>query len=291
MRGLAPVEPKGKFIQISLQMVFFEGTLMRTHQPALNERRDTVYARQNLVGIFARATDGGSMMNIFVLCCTWIRRKPVSVNSRARFDMLLNKCLERFSLSVGDNLQAAASKAFGGEQLHGDRHQNLAFGTTPALAVPHTAENGLIYLNVSGQHVVPGIADCTPKPVQHRPSGLIRAKSEDSMQRFGRNAIFSGGQVPSCGKPDGKRSSGTMEYRARCGGYAITARITPPSPILHTPALAAVARWASKDPLATNPVQVVKAGGIIVKPRQKLGVVVRVVNTSLWRNRPDFRYA
>ena len=52
MRGLAPVEPKGKFIQISLQMVFFKGTLMRAHQPALNERSDTVYARQNLVGIF-----------------------------------------------------------------------------------------------------------------------------------------------------------------------------------------------------------------------------------------------
>ena len=82
-----------------------------------------------------------------------------------------------------------------------------------------------------------------------------------------------------------------MEYRSRCSGYAIAARIAPPSSILHTPALGAVARWASEDTLATNSVQVVKTGGIIVKPRQKLGVVARIVNPSLWRDRPDFRYA
>jgi hypothetical protein len=144
---------------------------------------------------------------------------------------------------------------------------------------------------MKGQHVVPSITDCTPKPVQHRPSCLIRAKPEYSMQRFGGNAIFSGSQVPSCGKPNGKRSSGAMEYRSRCSGYAIAARIAPPSSILHTPTLGTVARWASEDTLATNPVQVVKAGGIIVKPRQKLGVVARIVNPGLCRNRPDLRYA
>ena len=111
------------------------------------------------------------------------------------------------------------------------------------------------------------------------------------MQRFGGNAVFSGSQVPSCGKPDGKRSSGAMEYRSCSSGYAITAHIAPPSPILHTPALGAVAGWASEDSLAANPVQVVKTGFVIVKPRQKLGVVARVVNPSLWRDRPDFRYA
>ena len=264
---------------------------MRTYQPALNECRDTVYARQNLVGIFTGPLDGCSVMDVFVFGCAGIGWKPIGVNSRTGFNVILNKHLERFGVCVGNNLQAAAPESLWRKQFHSNSHQHLAFGTTPALAVPHTAENGLIYFNVSGQHVVPGITDCTPKPVQHRPSSLIRAKPEDSMQRFGGNAVFSGSQVPGCGKPDGKRSSGAMEYRSCSSGYAITAHIAPPSPILHTPALGAVAGWASEDSLAANPVQVVKTGFVIVKPRQKLGVVARVVNPSLWRDRPDFRYA
>ena len=50
MRGLAPVEPEREFVKIGLQMFFFERTLMRTHQPALNERCNAVYTRQDLVG-------------------------------------------------------------------------------------------------------------------------------------------------------------------------------------------------------------------------------------------------
>lgn len=47
--GLAAIEPEREFVQISLQVIFFERALMRTHQPALNERGNTVYARQDLV--------------------------------------------------------------------------------------------------------------------------------------------------------------------------------------------------------------------------------------------------
>ena len=31
MRGLAAIEPEREFVQISLQVIFFEGALMRTH--------------------------------------------------------------------------------------------------------------------------------------------------------------------------------------------------------------------------------------------------------------------
>ena len=117
--------------------------------------------------------------------------------------MLLNKCLERFSFGVGDNLQAAAPKAFGREQFHGGRHQHFAFGPAPALAVPHASEDSFIHFDVPGQHVVPGVADCAPETVQHRPHRLIGAKPENSMQRFGGNAVFSGRYMPSGGEPDG----------------------------------------------------------------------------------------
>src|SRR5665647_2556057 len=139
--------------------------------------------------------------------------------------MLLNKCPERFSFGVGDNLQTAASKAFWGEQFHCDRYQYLAFGTAPTLAVARTSKDGLIYFNGSGQHIVPGIADGAPKPVQHRPSRRVGTEPEDSIERFGGNAIFSGGHVPCGRKPDGQRRSGVVKNCACCAGDSITARI------------------------------------------------------------------
>lgn len=104
--------------------------------------------------------------------------------------MLPNKVLERFSFSVGDDFQPTASEAFGGEQFHGDRHQHFATRAAPALTMPDATKDSFIHFDVSGQHVVPGMADCAPEPVQHCPRGGIGAKSKNSMQRFGGNAIL-----------------------------------------------------------------------------------------------------
>ena len=80
MRGLAPVEPEREFVQVSLQVIGLERPLMRTHQPAFNERRNAVYARQNLVGFFAGALDGRS------LCPVSISRTETGAASPTPFD-------------------------------------------------------------------------------------------------------------------------------------------------------------------------------------------------------------
>lgn len=51
MGELAAVESERKFVQLSLQVVFFEGTLMRTHQPALNKRRDCTPGKTSLASL------------------------------------------------------------------------------------------------------------------------------------------------------------------------------------------------------------------------------------------------
>lgn len=193
IRGLAPVEPEREFVEIDLQVIFFERALMRTRQPVLNERRNAVHARQNLAGIFAGAFDGRSLADIFVFGCARIECQPAGVDRRSRLDVLPDKRFKCFGFCVGDNLQAAAPEALGGGQFHGDRHQHLASGTAPAFTVPHTTEDSFINFDVSGQHVVPGMADCTPESAQHRPSGRVGTKPENSMQRLGGNAIFNRG--------------------------------------------------------------------------------------------------
>lgn len=280
VRGLAAVEPEREFVQISLQVKCFERALMRTQQPALNERGNAVYARQDLVGLLAGVFEGRSLMIVFVFGGTGIGYQPVGVHRRARLDVLLDERLERFGFSVGDNLQAAAPEALGGKQLarQPPPTQHLAFCTAPALAVPHAPEDGFVHFDWSGQHVVPGMADCAPELVRHRPSGLIGTEPENPMQRFGGNPVFSGGQMPCGGKSHGKRCPGAVKDRTRRGGDAIAARIAPPFAVLHAPSLGSVARWARKAVFPSNPVKVVKIGNTIRKPRQKLGVVARVID-------------
>lgn len=278
MRGFAPVEPEREFVQIGLQVLFFERALMRTHQPSLNQRGNAVYTRQDLVGVFAGALDGRSLVDVFIFGGTGVGCKPVGVDRSARLDVLSYKRLECFSFCVGDNPQTAAPEALGREQFNGDRHQHLAFGTAPAFATPHASKDCLIHFNMPGQHIVTCMADCAPEPVQHRPGCLIGAKSKNSMQRFGGNTIFSCGHVPRGSEPNSQRRSGVMKDCPSRGGDSISARIAPPLTILHTPALRAMTRRALKPILPSNPVKVVEAGSVIRKPRQELGVVARVIN-------------
>lgn len=289
MRGLAAVEPKSEFVEIGLQVFLLEGSLVRAHQPALNQRGDAVYTRQDLVGIFAGAFDGRSMVEVFVFGCAWVGCQPVGVDGRARFDMLLNKRLERFGFGVGDDLQPATPETLGGKQLHGDGDQHLASGTAPALAVPDATKDSLIHFDMSGQHVVPRMADCAPETVQHRPSGRVGAETKDPMQCHGGNAILGEGKMPGSGKPDGKRRSGAVKDCPRRAGYTGRASLAPPPTAFHAPRRGASTIRANKAVWPANPIEIVEAGGIIWEPRLKFCVVAWVVDPGAGRDGSNLR--
>lgn len=256
---------------------------MRAHQPAFNQRGHAVHARQNFVSLFARAFDGRSVVDVIVFRGTRIRIQPVRVNSGTGQYMFLNKFLKCFGIRIGNNLQAAAPKAFWREQFHGDGDHHLAVGTTPAFTVPDAAKDSFVHLDMPGQHIVPGMANSAPETVQHCPCCLIGAKSKDSMRRFGRNAIFSEGDMPRSGKPNSQRCLGAMKEGASGRRDAVATCFAPPFAVLHAPTLAAVARWALKAVFPAKPVKIVDTGGVIREPRHKLGVVARVINSGFGR--------
>ncbi len=290
MRGLAAVEPEREFVQISLQVSFFKGALVRSQQPALSQSCDTVYAWQNLVGFFAGALDGRSLVDVGVFCTTRIRCPSVGVDGRARVDVLLHKRLECFGFGVGDNLQAASPQPLWGESFHSDSHQHLASRAAPALAVPYASEYGLIHFHRPGQQIMPGMADCASESVQHGPCRRVGAKAKDSMERFSGNTVFSGCQMPGGRKPDRQWRSGVVKDRAGCGGDTTDARFAPPSSAFHAPGRDASTVRANKSVSPSNPIKVVKAGSILRKPRQKLGVVARVIDPGSGGLRSHLRY-
>ena len=125
--------------------------------------------------------------------------------------------------------------------------------------------------------------DGAPETVQHCPCCLIRAKSKDTMQRFGRNAIFSEGEVPRSGKPNSQWCLGTVKDGVGGRRDAVTTCFAPPFAVLQAPTLHAVARWAFKAVFPVKPVKIVDTGCVIRELRHKLGVVARVINPGFGR--------
>ena len=171
--------------------------------------------------------------------------------------MFLKKFLERFGPRIGNNLQAAAPKVFWGEQFHSDGNHHLAVGTTPAFTVLDAAKDSFVHLDIPGQHIVPCMANGAPETVQHCPCCLIGAKSKDSMQRFGRKAIFSEGEVPRSGKPNSQWCLGAVKDGAGGRRDAVTTCFAPPFAVLQAPTFHAVARWAFKAIFPVKPVKIV----------------------------------
>ena len=53
---------------------------MSPHQPALNERRNTVFARQDLISVLARAFDGLSVMSPAVIHHAALAKGPTKAH-------------------------------------------------------------------------------------------------------------------------------------------------------------------------------------------------------------------
>lgn len=289
MRGLAAVESEREFVKISLQVFLLEGTLVRTHQPALNQRGDAMHTRQYFVGLLAGTFDGLPQVEVFVFGCAGIGCQPVGVDGRARFDMLPDKRLECFGFGVGNDLQAATPETFWGKQLHGNGYQHFASGSATALAVPCTTKDSLIHFDVSSQHVVPCMADRAPEPVQHRPSGRVGSETKDPMQCHGGNAILGGGKMPGSGKPDGKRRSGAVKDSPSRAGYTAGASLAPPPTAFHAPRRGASAIRTNKALWPANPIEIVEAGSIIWEPCHKFCIVAWVVDPGAGRGRSNLR--
>jgi len=132
---------------------------------------------------------------------------------------------------------------------------------------------------------VPGMSNCAPEPVQHRPGRLIGGESKDPMQRFGRDAIFSGGQMPRGRKTDAQRRSGVVLDCAGCGRDTTDTGFAPPSAPFLAPHRGACTIRANRAGWPSNSIKAVKTARVIRKPHQKFGVIAQGIHPSSWQLR------
>ena len=275
------VKSEGKFVQVGLYMVRTERALVGAEQPPFHERRHAVYSRESFVGVHTRALDRCASMNIVIPCRQRVGSQSVGKNRRARFNMSQQKGSQGVGLSVGYHLNAAAAESFWLDLFH--RHRNEDFASCPSSALPgvNSANNRFIHFHIAGKPRVFGVPNSAAKSVQHCPSGLVGAKPQQAMERFGRDAVLRCRHMPGRSKPHGERRFRVMKDRARRCRNPAPARFTPPPTVFHAPPRAARTFRAGKTGWPAQPVQVIKAGSIIRKPAEKIGVILGIVFARL----------
>lgn len=272
------VKSKGKFVQVGLHMVRTERALVGAEQP-FHERRHTVHTRENLVRVHAGALDRCASMNIIIPCRQWVGRQSVGKHSGARFNMSQEKGSQGVGLSVGNNLNSAASESFWVDLFHGHRNEDLASSPSSALPWVNAANHRFIHFHIAGKPRVFGVPNGTTKSVH--PGGLVGAKSHKTVERFGRNPALRCRHVPRRSEPYGEWCFRVMEDRARRCRNPATARFTPPPTIIHAPPRIARTFRTRKTGRPAQPIQVIEACSIIRKPAEEIGVVLGVVLARL----------
>jgi len=280
------VKSEGKFVQVGLHMIRTERTLVGAKQPPFHKRGHKVDPGENFVRVHARTLDGCASKHVVIPRRQRVGGQSVGENLGTGFYMGQEEGVQRVSLSVGDDLNAAAAESFWLDLLHGHSNEDLAGSPSPALSMARTAKHRFIHFHITGKSRAFGVPNGDTKSVQHRPSGLVGAKPHKAVERFGRNPIFRCCHVPSCGKSYGEGRFRTMEdCTSRCRNPATT-RFTPPPTIIHAPSRDARTARTGKSARPTQPVQVIETSGIIRKPAEKISVVLGVV---LSRSRPGPR--
>lgn len=271
------IKSEGKFVQVGLHMIRTERTLVGAKQPPFHESCHTMDSGEDFMRVHAGTLDGCALMSVVIPRRQRVGSQSVGENLGAGFYMGHEEGSQRISLSVGNDLNAAAAESFWLDLLHGHSNENLAGSPSPALSRASAPNHRFVHLHITGKSRAFSVPNGTTKSMQHRPSGLVGPKPHNAVERLGRHSILRCCHMPGSGKPYGKRRFRAMEDCARRCRNPAAARFAPPPTIIHTPSCVARTFRTGKSVRPTQPVQIIQASRIIRKPAEKIGVVLWVV--------------
>ncbi len=231
--------------------------------------------------VHARALDRCASMNIVISRRQRVGSQSIGKYRGARFNMGQEKGSQGVGLSIGNDLNAAATEPFWMKLFHGHRNEHLASRPSSALSWARATNHRFIHFHVTAKPCVFRMSDGATKSVQHRPSGLVGPKPHKAVERFSRNPVLRCRHVPSRSEPYGEWCFRVMENRARRCRNSSTACFTPPPAIFHAPPRVARTFWTGKTGRPAQPVQVIEASSIVRKPSEEFGVVPGVIHTRL----------
>ena len=207
----APVETEGELVEVRLKMVGLHGPLMGSEQPPFEEAGDTVNSRQGHMGRVAGSGHHMGFVEVVVSNRLRVRGQAIGDNDGPRAHIVEQERAQCRCSGIGNDAQAATTKALGAEQLNGHSHERLALRASSPLSRPDATDENLVDLDLSGERITARSHHRRAEAVQHGPGRLVRTKTEEPMQGFGGDAILCRGHVPRGREPDHERDPGAVE--------------------------------------------------------------------------------
>ena len=214
--GLPTVEPEREFVEVVIEMVVADGTLVGSQEPALEQRGNAVDPRHGLVSWVIGVFHSGDLMKVTQCFDPGVASPAVGVDDRSGLDACSDEPLEVGSGSSVDPLHANATDP-GAVLLSGNRNKGFARRSSATNAAPAlgfvTTHVGLIDLDPSRQAFPLRADHGSPQLVQPSPCRLVTPKTQDAFEAEGAHTRLLARHPPHRSEPHQKRLAGSLEER------------------------------------------------------------------------------
>src|ERR1035437_45351 len=182
-----------------------------------------------------------------------------------RFDALCNEALQTLSRGVGHAPQADATD-LAPIFLCGNHDQGLAAMFPPLPTFFLSSPVHLIHFHASSKPIPIRPHHRPPQLVQPRPSRLVAAKTQHSLEPQGTGAVLLRGHPPDRSKPHRQGLVGILKDGAGCDGYLMPARGAFQPHLRYRPSLGVVTARTPETFRPTQSAEILSASLVGSKP-------------------------
>lgn len=221
MSGSPSIETKRKFVQVVINMFRTDRSLMSTQYPALQQGRNTMYKRQEVVFRFSGSPCYPNFMGIAMGFHTVVSLPAVSDNGTPGLYSLNDEGPKTQRRGVRNPEHPNPSNGF---SIFFGSNDNQCFleGLSPSNAFFKSSQIGLIDLNTASQSFPAWSNHGSPDFMKPSPCRFITTKPKNALQAKGACAIFLGNDPPDCPEPDYQGLPCTFEYGTRYDRHLTT---------------------------------------------------------------------
>ena len=244
MKGMAPVESKGEFLQIVGQLLSGRTTLENTEQPAFQESGNTVNPRQWRRPLFCGSSSMG-LVNIPRFDQVSVGEPTVRHDGRSGRGDLPDESGQVLMGTAGNHLQAKPAHTLstdldccGYHRLGPERHPKPLSVPRPLISA---TDIEFIDLDLSSQRLPIRPDHRPPQLMEAHPSRSVASEPKSTLEPQGTDASLLVGEPPHGPEPQSQRQMATMEDCPRCGRDHGTAIAALPNPAGKEPCLSVTA--------------------------------------------------
>ena len=198
------------------------GALMGAQQPPLEQGRDEMNARQQLVRRLGVLGQVRNPVPVAVRLHAVVARPAIRVHLTARLDDVVDESLEALRRRVRHAAQPNPAEPLP-NILGSDDNQGFFLGSAATDAILEAPDVRLVHFDVAGEPVPAGPHHRPSQFVQPGPGRLVAAQAQHLLQRQRARPGLLTGDGPHRSKPDGERAAGVLEDRpSRDGRLAAT---------------------------------------------------------------------